>query len=162
MRAETCQLTPRNTVHDHHSPSAWGGGNPAFYKIPKFSIVRGSLWDATPSSVAETSDSENITAVSTKIPALCNPTLSRRVFPDASNDHAVYIFKGSQILLELIILEYEDGTMLGNVGKRPETWHDTPQDIIFIANFVRTSSNHAFIIISFFHKLPHLHFAPYL
>jgi len=38
---------------------------------------------------------------------------------DASNDHAVCIFKGSQILLGLIILECEDGTTLGNVGETP-------------------------------------------
>jgi hypothetical protein len=66
------------------------------------------------------------------------------VFPDASNDHAAYIFKGSQILLGLIILEYGNGTMLGNVGKHPETWLHIPQNSTFIANFVRTSYNHDF------------------
>jgi hypothetical protein len=162
VRAETCQLTAPNTVHDHHNPSTTKRP-PAFYETRKVSIVRVSLWDATPSSVAETSDSEAITAVSTKIPALCNPTLCRRVLSDASNDQAACIFKGSQILLRLIILEYEDGTMLRNVGKHPETWLHIPQDSIFTANFVRTYSNHAFItIFFFFHKLPHLHFAPYL
>jgi hypothetical protein len=99
---------------------------PAFYETRNVSIVRVSLWDATPSSVAETSDSEAITAVSTKIPALCNPTLCRRVFRDVSNDHAAYIFKGSQILLGLVMLEYGDGTMLGKVWETPRDMTSHP------------------------------------
>jgi hypothetical protein len=145
VHAQTFQLTPQNTVHDHHKPSA-AKRLPVFPKTLKFSIMRVILRDVTSSSIAQYSGTEAITAVSTKIPSLCNPTLCRWVFPGASNDHAAYIFKDSQILLILIILEYEDGTILGKVGKHPETWLHIPQDGIFIFNFVRTSSNHAFII----------------
>jgi competence transcription factor ComK len=104
---------------------------PVFPKTLKFSIMRVILQDVTPSSVAQNSGTEAITAVSTKIPALRNPTLCRWVFAGASNDHAAYIFKDSQILLRLNIVEYEDGTILGKVGKHPETWLHIPQDGIF-------------------------------
>ena len=42
---------------------------------------------------------------------------------------AFYVFKGSQILLGLIILEYEGATTLGNVGKHPQTWLHIPQTV---------------------------------
>jgi len=64
---------------------------PHFTKPENSASWESILWDVTPSSVAEISDIGIMTAASTKIPALCNLTLCRRVFPEASNDMIWYI-----------------------------------------------------------------------
>ena len=103
--------------------------NSHILRNPKIHIIIVSLRHATPSTEAETSDSDAITTLSTKIPALCNPTLSGSVLPDASNDHGLLRLQRQQILLGLIILEYEGATTLGNVGKHPQTWLHIPQTV---------------------------------
>ena len=103
---------------------------PAFYETRKVSVVRVSLWDATPSSVAATSDSEAITAVSTKISsslqirrfvAGCSE-MFRMIMPPTSS-------KVVRFFLDWLCLNMETARCLVKVWETPRdmTSHPTRQ-----------------------------------